>query len=88
VSSALESSDRSREDLALLLPLRDAIAHRAAALRVELTRAEPLRHERLYSRATRRDRLVRLLDTRIRLAAELLAKSEPQSVRVASLPKR
>ena len=77
LASSPESSEPAREELALLLPLRDAIAHRAGALRVEITGAKASRHERLYSRATRYDRLVRLLDTRIRLAAEVLANSEP-----------
>jgi len=67
------STEPARDELAQLLPLRDAIERRAAAMRAELTHAEPRRRERLYSRALRCDRMVRLLDTRIRLAAELLA---------------
>ncbi len=63
----------ARADLAVLLPLRDSLARRAGALRVELSYAEPLRRERLYSRALRCDRVVHLLETRIRHAAELLA---------------
>jgi hypothetical protein len=63
----------AREELTTLLPLRDALARRAGALRAAISQAEPARRERLYSRALRCDRLVRLLDTRIRLAAELLA---------------
>ncbi len=63
----------ARADLAVLLPLRDSLARRAGALRIEQSHAEPLRRERLYSRALRCDRVVRLLETRIRLATELLA---------------
>ena len=68
----------ARAALAVLLPLRDSLARRAGALRVELARAEPLRSERLYARALRCDRVVGLLDTRIRLAAGQLA-SGPNS---------
>jgi hypothetical protein len=64
----------ARAALAVLLPLRDSLARRAGALRVELARAEPLRSERLYARALRCDRVVGLLDSRIRLAAEQLAR--------------
>jgi len=76
MNEASRSNEPARADLALLLPLRDSIARRAGALRIELMRAEPRRHDRLYSRALRYDRMVRLLDTRIRLAAELLARGE------------
>jgi hypothetical protein len=76
MTEASRSHEPARADLALLLPLRDAIARRAGALRVELARADARRHERLYARALRCDRVVRLLDTRIRLAAELLARGE------------
>ncbi len=67
------SDDPARAELAALLPLRDTIARRASALREQLPEAEPQRRERLYSRALRCDRVMRLLDTRIRLAAEVLA---------------
>jgi len=76
MTEASRPLEPARADLALLLPLRDSIARRAGALRNELARAEPRRHDRLYSRALRCDRMVRLLDTRIRLAAELLARGE------------
>lgn len=67
------SDDPARAELAALLPLRDAIARRASVLREQLSGAEPQRRERLYSRALRCDRVMRLLDTRIRLAVEVLA---------------
>jgi hypothetical protein len=63
----------ARADLAVLLPLRESLARRASALRDALPGAEPQRRDRLYARALRCDRVVRLLDTRIRHAAELLA---------------
>ena len=63
----------ARAEIAALLPIRDALARRAGSLRIELSRAGPLRRERLYSRVLRCDRVVHQLDTRIRLAAELLA---------------
>jgi hypothetical protein len=76
-----QASERARAELEALLPLRDAMAHRAGALRAQL-QAEPARRgERIDARALRYERLVRLLETRIRIAAELLARG-----RVAPLP--
>ena len=71
---ARRDEEPARAELAVLLPLRDTLERRAGTLRARLAQADPTRRERLYSRALRCDRVVRLLDTRIRLAAELLAR--------------
>ena len=68
-------SESARAELAALFPVRDAIARRAGTLRSRLSGAPPDRRERLGERALRCERLVQLLDTRIRLAAERLARS-------------
>lgn len=73
MSQEERSDEPARAELAALLPLRDAIARRASTLRAQLFAAEPHRREHLYSRALRCDRVTGLLDTRIRLAAEVLA---------------
>jgi hypothetical protein len=69
-----QASERARADLEALLPLRDAIARRAGTLRAQLRAAHPRHGERIDARALRYERLVRLLETRIRIAAELLAR--------------
>ena len=66
-------ADRARADLAALFPVRDELARRADALRLRIARQLDPRAERLDARAQRCERLVRLLDTRIRIAAEMLA---------------
>lgn len=75
--TAFPTKDRARAELAALLPLRDEIARRAEGLRSELASAAPSQRERLDARALRRERLVHLLDTRIRLAAQRLASAGP-----------
>jgi hypothetical protein len=65
----------ARAELIALFPVRDEIACRAGRLRARLAKAPPERREHLDERALRCERLVRLLDTRIRLAAEQLARA-------------
>jgi hypothetical protein len=74
MTALVSTTERARAELAALFPLRDGIALRAGALRAELASAPQLRRERLDARALRYERLVRLLETRIRLAAEVLAR--------------
>jgi hypothetical protein len=76
MNSASSSGERARAELTNLLPLRDDLAQRAGALRAQLQRAAEPHAERIDARALRCERLVRLLDTRIRLAAEALAAAE------------
>jgi hypothetical protein len=73
MTAALSSIELARADLAALFPLREGIARRAVALRAELASAPPSRRDQLDGRALRYERLVRLLETRIRIAAEVLA---------------
>jgi hypothetical protein len=73
MTGTLPPTERARAELAALFPLRDGIAFRAGALRAEQASAPQSRRERLDARALRFERLVRLLETRIRLAAEVLA---------------
>jgi len=81
----LPTTERARAELAALFPLRDGIAFRAGALRAEQASAPQSRRERLDARALRFERLVRLLDTRIRLAAEVLAMGGVSARRPAAL---
>jgi hypothetical protein len=74
MAAAPESIEHARAELSVLLPLRDAMATRVGALRAEVASAEALRGERIDARSLRYERLVRLLETRIRLAAEVLAR--------------
>jgi putative hemolysin len=74
MTASAHTTERARAELAALFPLRDEIAFRAGALRAEQASAPQSRRERLDARALRFERLVRLLDTRIRLAAEVLAR--------------
>jgi hypothetical protein len=66
------SPQSARDELAALLPMRDAMARRAGSLRAQLAGAATARRERVGERALRCERLVALLDTRIRLAARAL----------------
>jgi hypothetical protein len=66
------SPQSARAELAALLPVRDALARRAGSLRAELAVASAARRERIGERALRCERLLALLDTRIRLAARAL----------------
>jgi hypothetical protein len=65
----------ARAEIAELLPLRERLVRRAAELRQQLARAEGDRHERIATRVLRCDRVVSLLDNRIRLAAERLVRA-------------
>jgi hypothetical protein len=69
-------TEHARAELASLLPLRDDLAQRVGELRARLASAEEPRAARIDARALRCEHLVRLLDTRIRLAAEVLAAGE------------
>ena len=69
--------ENARAELAALFPLRDEFARRAGRMRAELLRTPAPRSGRIDARALRCERLVRLLDTRIRLAAEVLASGGP-----------
>jgi putative hemolysin len=73
MTASAHTTERARAELAALFPLRDGIALRLGALRAALASAPNLRRERIDARALRYERLVRLLETRIRLAAEVLA---------------
>ena len=64
--------ERARAELRALFPLRDAFAARGGALQAEVATTPPPRRDRLDARSLRYERLVRLLETRIRLAAEAL----------------
>lgn len=72
-------SENARAELTALFPVRDSIARRAGALRSRLAQAPPERRAQLDERALRCERVVRLLDTRIRLAAERLARAPADS---------
>jgi hypothetical protein len=63
----------ARREIALLLPLRDKLVRRAGRLRATRANARAEQVERLDARALRCERVIRLLETRIRLAAEVLA---------------
>jgi putative hemolysin len=85
---ALPTTERARAELAALFPVRNAIAHRAGTLRTEIVSAAQPRRERLEARAMRYERLVRLLETRIRLAAEVLASGSSSPLQLAAAPDR
>jgi len=86
MTAPVPTTERARAELAALLPVRDGIALRVGALRVELAGAPLLLRERLDARALRYERLVRLLETRIRLAAEVLARGGVSPLPPAAFP--
>jgi hypothetical protein len=74
MTASVLTTEDARAELAALFPLRDGIALRVGTLRAELASAPHSRRERLDERALRYERLMRLLETRIRHAAEVLTR--------------
>lgn len=65
--------EAARAELAVLLELREAFSARVRALRVSGSGTDDPKRELPHARLQRCERIVGLLDTRIRLAAEQLA---------------
>lgn len=73
MSESSRPEELARAEIAGLLPIRDQLSQRSSALRLRLAGASSPRREVLSEKAQRCDHVVRLLDSRIRLAAELMA---------------
>jgi hypothetical protein len=65
--------DLARAEISALIPIRERLARRSQALAVRAIRPGATPPEALSRRVDRCERVVRLLDARIRLAAEVLA---------------
>lgn len=73
MTDSLRTEEMARAEIAGLLPIRERLSQRSSALRLRLGSAEASRRDKLAEKAHRCDQVVRLLDARIRLAAELIA---------------
>ncbi len=73
MTNATQPEELARAEIAGLLPVREQLSRRASALRLRGSGARGLRRDVLGDKAERCERVVRRLDARIRLAAEIIA---------------
>lgn len=73
MTTATRREERARAEIAGLLPVREQLSRRASAFRLRGSGAHGLRRDALGDKAERCERVVRRLDARIRLAAEIIA---------------
>ncbi len=73
MTTATHRDELARAEIAGLLSVREQLSRRSSALRLRRSGAHGLRRDALGDKAERCERVVRRLDSRIRLAAEVIA---------------